>query len=109
MYYWLISILGLALVVAPFVLGYTDEATPLWTSLILGAVVTLSAGYKAWVKDRARWEEWLAGLAGLLAVIAPFVLDFTDQDGALWANVILGAAVAILAGYIVFLRRPELA
>jgi len=104
--YWTIGILGLALIVAPFVLGYSGDTNALWTSIILGAVVALVAGYKALTKDVAKWEDWVAGIAGLLAVIAPFVL-FSAQTTAVWTSVILGLVVAILAGYQVFFVKPK--
>lgn len=44
----------------------------------------------------------MAGIAGLLAVIAPFVFGFTTLTVALWTFFILGAAIVILAGYEVF-------
>jgi hypothetical protein len=96
--YWLITILGLVLIVAPFVLGYSGETTPMWTSIILGAIVALSAAYKALARDEARWEAWVAGIAGVLAVIAPFVLGFSALTTAMWTSVVLGIVVVILAG-----------
>jgi hypothetical protein len=47
--YWLTGLLGLALVVAPFALGYSGDPTALWSSIILGTVVALvaiPAGYQ---------------------------------------------------------------
>lgn len=105
--YWVIGILGLALIVAPYVLGYSGNTNALWTSIILGVVVALAAGYKALAKDVRRWEDWVAGIAGLLAVIAPFVLGFSALTTAVWASVILGAVVAILVGYELFFVTPK--
>ena len=34
--YWLTGVLGLILVVAPFIMGYTENLAALWTSIILG-------------------------------------------------------------------------
>jgi hypothetical protein len=96
--YWLISILGLALIVAPFVLGYSGETNPMWTSVILGAIVFLVSAYKALAQDKAKWEAWMAVLAGVLAVIAPWALGFSAVNTAMWTSVILGVVVVILAG-----------
>lgn len=57
---WIIALLGVILAVAPWVLGYSDEPAAMWTSLILGVVVALVAGYDAIAHDERRWEEWLA-------------------------------------------------
>ncbi|MFW5943116.1 MAG: SPW repeat protein [Chloroflexota bacterium] len=96
--YWLIALLGVALAVAPFVLGYSDETTAMWTSVILGAAVALIAGFKAAAHDTHRWEDWLAILAGVLAIIAPFVL-FNTVTTAVWTSVVAGVLIILLAGY----------
>jgi hypothetical protein len=103
--YWVTGVLGLALIVAPFVLGYSDNTTALWASIVLGVVVAGVSLFEAW--DKARWEYWVAGAAGVLAVLAPFVLGFTAVTAALWASLILGAIIVILAGYEVFAVRPK--
>ncbi|HBY96727.1 MAG: SPW repeat protein [Ardenticatenaceae bacterium] len=97
--YWVTGILGLALILAPFVLGYNDNVGALWSSLILGAVMALVSGYKAAARDAATWEYGVVVIAGLLAVIAPFVLGFSAVGVAVWSSIILGAAAAFLAGY----------
>ena len=101
--YWLTGILGLALVAAPYVLGYSANPTAVWTSLILGALVVIVSAYKAFAHDMANWEYWAVGILGLVAVIAPFVLGFSAQAS---ATLVLGALVAILAAYQVFFVKP---
>lgn len=101
--FWLTGILGLALIVAPYVLGYATNPTAVWTSLILGALVVIVSGYKGLTHDVANWEYWVAGTLGLAAVILPFVLGFSAQAS---ATLVLGALVAILAAYQVFFVKP---
>lgn len=100
--YWLTGILGLAMAVAPFALGYRDHTFAMWTSVILGVVVLLASIYEGMDERQAKWEWWVVGLAGILAVIAPFAFGFTTMTMAFWAMLILGALVAILAGYETF-------
>jgi hypothetical protein len=100
--YWLTGILGLAMAVAPFALGYRDHTFAMWTSVILGVVVLLASLYEGMDERQAKWEWWVVGLAGVLAVIAPFAFGFTTMTVAFWAMLILGALVAILAGYEAF-------
>lgn len=104
--YWITGLLGLVFIVAPFVLGYTTDPTALWASVILGAGILLVSGYKALVRDMTKWEYSVAGLLGLLAILAPFVLGFSAFTAALWTTLILGAVVAILAAYEVFIVKP---
>lgn len=100
--YWLTGILGLIMIVAPYVLGFSGDPGALWTNIILGVVVLLASAYKAIARDVALWEYWVAGIAGVLAVVAPFTFGFSAQAIALWTTLILGAVVAILAGIKVF-------
>src|SRR5574340_463754 len=100
--YWITGILGLAFIVAPFVLGYSGNPIALWTSLVLGAAIAVVSGYQAFADKMGKWEYWAAGILGLLAVIAPFVLGFSALATALWTILVLGIVVAILAGYEVF-------
>ncbi len=100
--YWITGILGLLLILAPFVLGYSADPTALWSDVVLGAIVVLASAIKGFFPDGTRWEYWVAGLMGLLAIIAPFVLHFTVVATALWASIILGIVLAVLAGYKAF-------
>jgi hypothetical protein len=100
--YWLTGILGLALAAAPFALGYRDNTFAMWTSVVLGLIVLLASVFEGLDEQKAKWEWWVAGIAGILAVIAPFVFGFTLVTMAFWTMIILGAVMVILAGYEVF-------
>ncbi len=97
--YWFMSVLGLALAMAPFVLGYGASTAAVWTSIILGLAIALSAGYKAVAKDAGKWENWVVVIAGVLTAVAPFVLGFSGISSALWSCIFLGGLAAILAIY----------
>lgn len=45
--YWLIGLAGVAAFTAPFVFGYTDHAQPLWAGVVLGVLLALLDGIKA--------------------------------------------------------------
>jgi len=42
--YWIIGVLGLALMVAPFVVGCNNNLTGMWSNLLLGAAVVIVSG-----------------------------------------------------------------
>lgn len=100
--YWLTGFLGIAMAISPFILGYRDSTMAMWTSVVLGIVVVAASILEGMDVKQAKWEWWVAGLAGALAVIAPFVFGFTTLTMALWTLVILGVVVLVLAGYEVF-------
>ncbi len=105
--HWIISLLGDLLLIAPFILGFSANTPALWTCIVLGVVVTLSAGYKAVAKDEAKWEVVVAGIAGVLAVLAPFILGYSSNATAMWTSIILGLVVAVLAGWDYFRSRKN--
>lgn len=104
--FWVTGLVGIAFIGAPWVFNYTNETNALWASVIIGAIIVLVSAYKAFAQDIASWEYWIAGLAGIAAIAAPFVLNFTALTEALWTLVILGAFVAIVSSYEVFWVRP---
>ena len=83
---WYTVILAVLLILAPFVLGYSNLSGALWGSIILG-VVALIAGFM----EKFRW----AAIAGVLAFISPWVLGFSGTPVALWVTLILAALIAI--------------
>lgn len=95
---WVTSILGVALILAPFVFGYSGTPWALWTSLILGVVVAV-LGYKHSYKA--------AAIVGLVVFLAPWVLGFSGIPGAAWCCWLLGGAVALLAGYRGFVSKEN--
>lgn len=108
-WYWAVGIVGILLVIAPFVLGYNDIDEALWTSIILGGVTAIVMIYKALAHDSANWQYWLAGIAGVLAILAPFILGFDNDDSALWSNIVLGVIIVLGAGYIGLSSRSQAA
>ena len=105
--YWLTGLLGLALGVAPFVLGYSHNTAAMWTSLVLGIVVVVLSVIEAIDESKQTWEYWVAGGAGILAVIAPFVFGFTTVTWALWATIVIGFLILLISGYEVFTEQTS--
>lgn len=98
---WMNFILGLWLVVAPFVLLYRGISAALWDNVIVGIVIAILAGWRALGKESARMTvaSWLVALLGLWTIAAPFVLHYAGNASAMWNGVIVGIVVAVLATY----------
>lgn len=103
--YWFTGLLGVLMVIAPWVLRFSDNTAALWTSIALGAVLLVLAAVEAYQKGEVMWEYWVAGLVGLLAIVAPFVLSFSSLTVALWSLIVLGGLALIASGYAVFTHR----
>ena len=104
--YWITGILGLLFILAPFVLGYSFNTAALWTSIAAGVLVLIMSALEALNHERETWEYWIAGIVGILAIISPFVLGFTNHAGAMWTSIVLGALIVITAGSKVYRRGP---
>jgi predicted membrane-bound dolichyl-phosphate-mannose-protein mannosyltransferase len=105
--YWLTGILGVFLIIAPFVLGYSGDLIAVWSSIVLGAIVLIVSFVKAFMHDMGQWEYWVTGIVGLLAIVAPFALGFRTQPQPLDASVILGAVMLLIAGYQLLTERTH--
>jgi hypothetical protein len=54
----------------------------------------------------AVWEEWFILIAGIGLIVSPWLLGFQNSD-AMIIDVVIGAAVVLLAGVEVWLTRDE--
>jgi hypothetical protein len=96
--YGITGILGITLMIAPFIVGYLDNTTATWTSVILGGVVAALSVLEALRKEREKWEYWVAALFGVGIFLSPFILGFTGHIQALWTSMFMGFLIAITAG-----------
>lgn len=87
-------ILGAWLIITPYWFGYVSGAAK-WNQTILGIVVLVLAGIRALVPEQ-RWLSFLNGIAGIWAIIAPFILSY-NRSVAYWNEVIVGIILAFLA------------
>jgi SPW repeat len=84
---------GIWLIIAPFVLGYSN-GDPYWNDIVFGAIVAVLALAKAAGAYRATWLSWLNVVIGAWIFASAFWLDNTSNAGT--NDVILGAIVFIL-------------
>lgn len=94
---------GLGLLLSPWYLGYAAETYAVWNAWIVGAAVTLIAVSALYAFHQV--EEWANLVLGLWAVVAPWALGFSAVASAMWAHVIAGLVVAILAGVSLWLAN----
>ena len=88
-------VLGLCLVFAPWALGFTSEMAATRNAWIVGAAIALIA-LGALFAFR-EWEEWVNLALGVWAILAPWLLGFATVAAALYAHVIIGLIVGVLA------------
>ncbi len=105
--YWATGILGILLIIAPFVLGFSGNSGAMWSGVILGVITLVVSLIKAFARDTGQWVYWVTGIMGILAIIAPFVLGFTALATAMWALIILGVITLVLSAIEIFRRGAE--
>lgn len=100
---WINLVLALALFLAPWALGFAGDTAPAWNAWVSAAAITALAF--AAIQAFAEWEEWINLAFGLWVVIAPWALGFAGTSTALWSHVLLGALVAALSAWNLWLIR----
>jgi hypothetical protein len=50
--YWTAGVLGLIAIIAPFVFGFGNYANAMWSSVVLGILIAIFAGSKAFTLGR---------------------------------------------------------
>lgn len=96
---WANFALGLWLIVAPFALLYRGMQTALWEDMVVGFLIAVFSLWQAisTETEQTKAANLIVGALGLWALVSPYVLQFSGTILALWNNVIVGAAVTILA------------
>jgi uncharacterized membrane protein HdeD (DUF308 family) len=90
---WIMLVCGVLLFVAPWVMGFSGDvaaASAAWVGGIVIAAIAIAALFQF-----AEWEDWVALVAGVLTIVAPWVLGFAGLRYAAWAFVALGLIVAL--------------
>lgn len=88
-------LVGLALAVTPWLFGFVGETVPAWTAWATGTVMALSGvAALAWFAFAA---SWVALVAGVWSIVAPWLLAFSAQTAAMGSHVAAGALMAIFA------------
>ncbi len=86
---------GVWLLVSPWVLGFSSDATVRWTAVGVGLGVALVAVW-ALAMPAAHYARWSAAALGAGLFVAPWTLSFTGGAAA-WNAWIIGAAVVVVA------------
>ncbi len=90
-------ILGIWLIISPFILGFAGNSPAQWNNIVVGILVALVA---------LSGLSWINALLGIWLIISPFALGFSMNSAALWNNVIIGVLVGLLALVAAGARTP---
>ena len=90
---WINLICGVLLFISPWALGFSGAMTAAMTAWVGGLVIAIM-GLAALIQF-AEWEDWVALVAGVLMIVAPWIIGFAAVGYAAWAFVMLGLIVAV--------------
>lgn len=114
-------LLGVWLILAPFVVGFSHITSPTATSILFGVMIAVVAALRVFRMPDASWLGWANVLLGLALLFAPFyvsygyagnpfqsyvqlpVFDFSSIP--LWNSLIVGAIVAVLGAFSALYER----
>jgi hypothetical protein len=88
-------LLGLWVVISPFVLTFAQNSVAMWNNVATGGAIALLALMR--LGSPQAGASWMNIALGVWLIISPFVLGFTGMGVAMWNNVILGIIVALVA------------
>jgi hypothetical protein len=94
---WITLVMGLWLIAAPFVVGYSDTFPATANDVALGVLIGASSLWIALRADAPGWLDWALMLFGIWAVIAPFALGYNATTIAMANDVAAGVIVLVLA------------
>jgi len=93
---WINLILGIWLILAPFVLGSLGLRATVGNDMILGILLIASSWWILAAMTQAVGVSWFQMLCGIWLVIAPFVLRYRDVSHALANDVVVGVIVFVV-------------
>jgi hypothetical protein len=94
---WLNLVLAAALLISPWIVGFAAVTYPAWNAWIVAVLLVIVAG--AALSAFAEWEEWAGLILGLWLIVAPWVLGFAGDAGAMWTHVVLGVLTAAVSAW----------
>jgi len=92
---WANLVLGLWLVLSPWILGFSGTSSATWNAVLLGLAVGLLSLLR--LQGGPLWEEGANVVLGVWLILSPWILGFSGEAGATWNAVIVGLLVGLLA------------
>lgn len=89
-------ILGLFIIVSPYLLFFRDLLPAVLNNAAVGILVAVCSGIRVSIGYNQPGWSWCTALGGLWLVISPFALGFINTT-AMWSNIVVGVVVALLS------------
>lgn len=103
------ALVGIWFIIAPFALRFTDRPTPMWLSIIGGAILLVLAGWAAF-SEQARHQKWIQyvnGLVGIWFILFSYLYPLAEVANVRWTSVVGGLIALILSAWLAFSVLPR--
>lgn len=101
---WINIVLGIWVIISPFVVQFTRFPAAMWNNVIVGIVIAILAIIRTSVPRQTGWS-WVNVILGIWMIISPFALG-AMTTAVLWNNIILGIVIALIATGSASSREP---
>lgn len=89
-------LLGIWLIISPFVIGYVFHHSALWNTIAVGILVLWFSATRALNPVRWLGLSWLNCLLAIWLIISPFVLGYWPLSAALWNDIACGIFLGVV-------------
>lgn len=88
--------IGVWLILAPFVLGYSGLPAPMWNDVVCGVLIVVLGGIRtSGILQNVGLSYTNAGIGAWL-IAAPFVLGYSNLPAPMWNDIAVGVLVLVL-------------
>ena len=93
---WVSIGLGCFIVASPWLAGNGDSQPAVLNAFTVGIVIASVGSLE--LSALQRWQEWIEASGGLWFAVSPWILGYSELWSLAVLQVLLGAAVVVLAG-----------
>ncbi|MBI3909869.1 MAG: SPW repeat protein [Armatimonadetes bacterium] len=102
---WINVVLGVWMIISPFVLRFAASSAALdWNSITFGILIVIAS--LAAISSLSPGPSWLNVVFGIWLITAPFILGFGAITAATTNSVVVGIVVGVLALAAVLAKSP---
>jgi len=96
---------GIWVLISPFVLRFTRLHGAVWNNVIVGIIVIIVAGTRAWGVTSVTGISWINFVLGIWLIVSAWVWGFRMNAVLSWNQIIAGLVVAVIAALSTVGRR----
>lgn len=88
--------IGVWLILAPFILGYSGLPAPMWNAVVCGVLIVVLGGIRtSGILQNVGLSYTNSGIGAWL-IAAPFVLGYSNLPAPMWNDIVVGVLVLVL-------------